>query len=138
MGYARKYKEAIDLLEFVPTVKPYKWIDDVPAPPDDGVFIHGMFVEGARFDADEGCMAESHPGELFAPMNVVHLMPQPIGPDRTPGHYECPFYKTNIRAGTLSTTGHSTNHVCNFDLPSQEDPGHWIRRGAALVAMTND
>ena len=46
--------------------------------------------------------------------------------------------ETNIRAGTLSTTGHSTNHVCNFDLPSGRDAGHWIRRGAALIAMTND
>ena len=56
-----------------------------------------------------------------------------------PGHrFECPFYKTNVRAGTLSTTGHSTNHVCNFDLPSNEEPAHWIRRGAALISQTNE
>ena len=60
------------------------------------------------------------------------------GIDRTAGNYECPFYKTNVRAGTLSTTGHSTNHVCNFWLPSKEDPAFWIRRGTALCAMTND
>ena len=51
---------------------------------------------------------------------------------------ECPFYKTNIRAGTLSTTGHSTNHVCNFFLPTNDDPMLWIRRGVALCSMTND
>ena len=85
-------------------------------------------------------MAESHPGELFAPCNVVHLMPErnDKGIDRAAGKYECPFYKTNVRAGTLSTTGHSTNHVCNFWLPSKEDPNHWIVRGTALCAMTND
>lgn len=137
-AYARKYKEPIDLLEFVPTVQPYKGLEDVPEPPADGVYIHGMYVEGARFDADEMCMAESHLGELFAPMNVVHLMPMAIGPDRTNGMYECPFYKTNVRAGTLSTTGHSTNHVCNFLLPCKEDPMFWVRRGTALVSMTND
>ena len=137
-SHARKYKEAIDLLEFVPTVEAYKGLEDVQAPPADGVYIHGMFVEGARFDADAMCMAESFPGELFAPMNVMHLMPQTIGPDRTQGMYECPFYKTNVRAGTLSTTGHSTNHVCNFLLPCKEDPMFWVRRGTALVSMTND
>ena len=73
-------------------------------------------------------------------MNVLHLMPMRSddGVDRTAGMYECPFYKTNVRAGTLSTTGHSTNHVCNFWLPSAVPPNHWIRRGTALVAMTND
>ena len=139
-AHARRYKEPIDLLEFVPTVQPYAGLDDVPKAPDDGVYIHGMFMEGARFDADGLAMAESHPGELFAPMNVVHLMPDrnDKGADRSAGNYECPFYKTNVRAGTLSTTGHSTNHVCNFWLPSKEDPAFWIRRGTALCAMTND
>jgi dynein heavy chain, axonemal len=139
-AYARRYREPIDLLEIVPTVKGYAGLEDVPAPPEDGVYIHGTFVEGARFDADNGCMAESFPGELFSPMNVIHLMPDrnDKGIDRSDGCYECPFYKTNVRAGTLSTTGHSTNHVCNFWLPTTEDPMQWIRRGTALCAMTND
>jgi dynein heavy chain len=124
-------------------VKPYTIAaperpEEVPAPPADGVYIHGMFMEGARFDADENSMAESHPGELFAPMNVVHLMPSNIASRDAAGMYDCPFYKTNVRAGTLSTTGHSTNHVCNFDLPSKEHPDHWIRRGSALISQTND
>jgi len=136
--YARKYQEAIDLLTFTANVKPFTGLEDTPGPPDDGVYVHGMFVEGARFDAQEGSMAESNPGELFAPMFVVHLMPGDVNAPRPDGLYECPFYKTNMRQGTLSTTGHSTNHVCNFDLPSSIDAGHWIRRGAALIAMTND
>ena len=97
-------------------------------------------MEGARFDPDNNCMAESRPAELFAPHNGMHLMPSrnDAGVDRQSGMYECPFYKTNVRAGTLSTTGHSTNHVCNFLLPSHEDAKHWIRRGCAIISMTND
>lgn len=139
-AYARKYKEPIDLLEFVPTVKPFSGLDDVNAPPADGVYIHGLYMEGARFDVAANAMAESQPGELFAPVNVIHLMParNDAGVDRQADMYECPFYKTNVRAGTLSTTGHSTNHVCNFMLPSNEPAGHWIRRGCAIISMTND
>jgi dynein heavy chain len=112
-------------------------LEDVPAAPPDGVFIHGMFMEGARFDPKEGCMAESHQGELFAPMNVLHLMPDKIGPDRAKGNYECPFYKTNVRAGTLSTTGHSTNFVMSIEIPSNVPQEHWIKRGTAALSMLN-
>ena len=86
---------------------------------------------GARHDATEQSMAEYFPGELFAPMNVVHLMPGDLNQEKPPGLYECPFYEANVRQGTLSTTGHSTNHVCNFDLNSKEDgPLDAARRGA--------
>jgi dynein heavy chain len=36
------------------------------------------------------------------------------------------------RAGTLSTTGHSTNFIMMLELPTHVAPGHWVNRGVAL------
>jgi len=47
--------------------------------------------------------------------------------------YSCPLYKTSLRAGTLSTTGHSTNFVMTLQMPASEEPDHWVRRGCAAL-----
>lgn len=55
-----------------------------------------------------------------------------------PQQYTCPFYKTSVRAGTLSTTGHSTNFVLAIEFDTMEPPAYWILKGAALLSMLND
>jgi dynein heavy chain, axonemal len=49
-----------------------------------------------------------------------------------------PIYKTTLRAGTLSTTGHSTNFILPVDVPTKKNPSHWVMRGSAFVCMLND
>ncbi len=89
--------------------------------------------------------AESRPKELFTELPRLWLRPERTQPVGAAGRredcssscsgstYDCPLYKTLTRAGTLSTTGHSTNYIISVKLPSgQHAPGHWINRGAAL------
>ena len=94
--------------------------------PEDGAFIRGLFMEGARWDPIEHVIAESNPRELFIEMPLMHLSPKgkneiPVVegiPEQYTGSingtahvYNCPLYKTSVRQGVLLTTGHSTNFV---------------------------
>jgi dynein heavy chain len=72
-------------------------------------------------------------------MPVIWMLPRDVSSitDGARPRYACPMYKTPDRRGVLSTTGHSTNFVCDVRLtagePSRTPPAHWTRRGAALL-----
>jgi len=80
---------------------------------------------------------DQEPGVMYVPCPVLHMIPtQNYKPD--PKRYLAPFYKTSVRAGTLSTTGHSTNFIMRIEMDTDQTPNYWILKGAALLSMLND
>jgi dynein heavy chain len=135
--YARETKFAIDSLKFrTEVINMTK--EQATNKPSIGVYIYGLYMQGARWDWNSSKMAESEPKALFTEMPVIWLEPILIE-TAVPGRfYSSPLYKTSLRAGELSTTGHSTNFVLYMELRSEEEPVHWIRRGVALLCLLDD
>eukprot|EP00455_Lapot_gusevi_P009951 TRINITY_DN14471_c0_g1_i5.p1 TRINITY_DN14471_c0_g1~~TRINITY_DN14471_c0_g1_i5.p1 ORF type:complete len:123 (-),score=17.20 TRINITY_DN14471_c0_g1_i5:120-464(-) len=54
--------------------------------------------------------------------------------------FECPVYKIGTRAGSLSTTGISSNFILSLSLNAGQvhTPNHWIERGCALLTSTGN
>lgn len=62
--------------------------------------------------------------------------------EKTAQRYKCPVYRTTLRKGVLTTTGHSSNYIFDvlIDTSSEgksveekkETCEKWIRRGAAM------
>jgi dynein heavy chain len=108
------------------------------APPE-GVYVHGLWLEGAAWDASARALAEAAPRVLFAQAPVIWFRPRPAGEIQEEGRYACPLYRTAERRGVLATTGHSTNFVTLVRLPGGgREPAHWVMRGAALLAQLSD
>lgn len=139
-NFARRHRVPIDLVDFDFEVR------DDPAQctqrPDDGLLVRGMFLEAAAWDDQRHMLRESAPKVLHAPLPVVWFRPRTLDElreqaeaeqQREVQRYTCPLYKTSERRGTLSTTGHSTNFVCELRLPSDQPQAHWVKRGVALL-----
>ena len=63
---------------------------------------------------------------------MIHFIPKANRELPTEGVYFCPLYKVLSRAGTLSTTGHSTNYILYVELPSDKAQSVWIKAGVAM------
>ncbi|RNF08530.1 dynein, axonemal, heavy polypeptide 1 [Trypanosoma rangeli] len=139
-AHSREHKIPIDDICFRTNVTRYELVDDIVTTPTSGVLIHGLFLEGARFDLARMMLDESRPRELYTHMPVIHLEPVRLKEHVLTGStLECPVYKTCARAGALSTTGLSTNFVVLLDLNAgAATPEHWVRRGVALLCMLDD
>jgi len=130
-NYARKQKIAIDKLSFDFRILDHLDHLDIENKPEEGCYIYGMFLEGARWDSGEHILAKSLPKELYTDLPLMWILPMQNKQPSQGKVYHCPIYKVLSRAGTLSTTGHSTNFVMYSDIPSNEPEEVWIKAGVA-------
>ncbi|KAG8584500.1 hypothetical protein GDO81_008853 [Engystomops pustulosus] len=117
-------------------------------PPPEGVLVFGLYLDSAQWNPDTQALEECEEQDRFYPLPHIQFIPHKVenrsvnttagGADNGIYTYECPLYKTPQRAGTLSSTGHSTNFITAVTLPSPVRPNHWIRRGVALLCQIPD
>jgi dynein heavy chain, axonemal len=137
--HARKYGIPIDTLSFGFKVLTVQQPEEVTEGPDDGIYVSGLWTDGARWNREQGYLDESLPGSMFSDLPIVHFAP--VNNFEPPeDEYQCPLYKTSVRAGILSTTGQSTNFVLCVSLPmrSGTDSDFWVLQGVALLCMLNE
>ena len=66
---------------------------DVTAPPPEGVYIQGLFLDGAGWDRRNTKLVEPTPKVLYVIMPVVHVYAINTRGNKDPKLYECPVYK---------------------------------------------
>ena len=101
-----------------------KSAEEITAATKDGAFIHGLYMEGARWDDKSGSVEESKPKELYAKMPVVLVKAAVFTGAEQKDTYVCPVYKTQDRGATF---------VFEAGLRSKTPQSKWILGGVALL-----
>ncbi|XP_064890245.1 dynein axonemal heavy chain 17 isoform X3 [Columba livia] len=104
-----------------------KYREEITAPPREGSFVHGLFMEGARWDVPSGAIADARLKELTPVMPVIFIRAIPVDRLDTKNTYECPVYKTRMRGPT---------YVWTFNLKTKEKAAKWILAGVALLLQS--
>ncbi|KAJ8957969.1 hypothetical protein NQ318_001970 [Aromia moschata] len=95
--------------------------------PRDGAYIHGLYMEGARWDVQAGIIMDSRLKELFPSMPVINIKAITQDKQELRNMYECPLYKTRMRGPT---------YVWTFNLKTKDKPAKWTLAGVAILLQT--
>ncbi|NXO51687.1 DYH9 protein, partial [Aramus guarauna] len=98
--------------------------EDFASPPREGAYVHGLFMEGARWDAQTGIITDARLKELTPAMPVIFIKAIPADKQDIRSMYPCPVYKTRQRGPT---------YVWTFNLKTRESPSKWVLAGVALL-----
>ena len=101
--------------------------EEVRRPPDEGIYVHGLFLDGCRWDKPGQKLTDSNPKVLYAPLPVLLVTGVLLSEKKTDAYsYTCPCYKNPQRGGK--------NFIFAVDLASGDPPQKWTLRGVALLA----
>jgi len=128
---ARKNELPLDRMTTVCDVTKKISPDEVEQATRDGAYIHGFFLEGARWDTGSGMMDDSILKQLYCPMPVVLLKAALMDKGGQRDTYECPAYKTLTRN---PVDGKPTGgYIFSAGLKTKQNVNKWILAGVALI-----
>ena len=130
-------KWSLDNVEVHTEVTEYDRSEQVARPPKEGVYVHGLFLEGAAWSKADITLVESKPKVLFAQLPVLFCtaitksqkksLEGDYGPN---GGFDCAVYKYPRRTDRF--------YIFNVVLASRDKkPSHWVLRGVALLCSTD-
>jgi len=128
---ARQSGVAIDSLswEFTVIQQQEKHITESPA---DGVYIKGLYLEGAGFDFRNSCLVEPKPMELTVRMPPILFKPSEAKKKTSKSIYVCPTYYYSERSSSFVVEVDLKTSSSNKD-QHLTPPEHWTKRGTAMI-----
>ena len=102
--------------------------------PKDGVYVSGIFLEGATWNFAGSFLEESRPMELLSDMPIFHFKPVEGKRKGGKGMYTCPVYMYPFRSGSRERPSFVVSVEVRAGRFSSD---FWVKRGVALLLSTS-
>lgn len=129
----RKYVWPLDRSTIFTTVTQFASAADVKDRPKDGAYVHGLYLEGARWDSTKGHLIHQEKKQLITEMPVMQIIPTETSKLKLVGTLRTPVYVTSDRRNAAGV-----GLVFEADLKSVHHQSHWILESVALCLNSDD
>jgi dynein heavy chain len=107
-------------------------VNDLTGQPADGVYVHGLFMEGSGWEDgkgdDEGYITDSKMKDLHPYMPICNVYSVHIYNMDWTAMYHCPVFATSLRGATFI-------FQANVRMDPDDNEVRWILAGAALLTQ---
>ena len=119
-------KWALDDVVMTATVthpaRDFEGLKDTPA---EGVYVHGLFLDGAAWSKSANRLTDAEPKELYNPLPVIHVTGVQARDKPKKDGFECPTCRVKRRTGQYFIT--------TLSLRTEDPKSKWVLRGVALL-----
>lgn len=106
--------------------------DTIAAPLEEGCYVRGLYLEGAAWDVEGGCLRRQDPKVLVVDLPIMQIIPIEASRLKLHGTFRAPVYVTQARRNAMGV-----GLVFEADLATTEHTSHWVLQGVALCLNTD-
>ncbi|XP_072658407.1 dynein axonemal heavy chain 10 isoform X2 [Canis lupus baileyi] len=102
--------------------------DEVNERAGQGCFVSGLYLEGADWDVEKGCLIKSKPKVLVVDLPILKIIPIEAHRLKLRNTFRTPVYTTSMRRNAMGV-----GLVFEADLFTTKHISHWVLQGVCLT-----
>ncbi|XP_059533127.1 dynein axonemal heavy chain 10 [Myotis daubentonii] len=102
--------------------------DEVTERAGQGCFVSGLYLEGADWDLEKGCLVKSKPKVLVVDLPILKIIPIEAHRLKLQNTFRTPVYTTSTRRNAMGV-----GLVFEADLFTTRHISHWVLQGVCLT-----
>ncbi|XP_023576433.1 dynein heavy chain 10, axonemal [Octodon degus] len=124
----RKNGWPLDRSTLFTQVTKFQDADEVNERAGQGCFVSGLYLEGADWDIERGCLVKSKPKVLVVDLPILKIIPIEAHRLKLQNTFRTPVYTTSLRRNAMGI-----GLVFEADLFTTKHISHWVLQGVCLT-----